>query len=132
MRREGFLLDGPDGPLLEISMLRDQLWRALRIVIDVGLHCKGMTREHAVALLVDKHVLNQDSAEAEVMYYCGAPTQPMSYMVGRILMEGVIEKCRAARGESSESLGKVRNEVLSHGSLPFPLLERVMGLASEQ
>jgi len=128
MRRKGFLMDGPDGPLLEISMLRDQLWRAIRIVIDVGLHCKGMTREQAVALLVDKHVLDQDSAEAEVMYYCSAPTQPMSYMVGRILMAGVIEKCRMARNTPDASLGRVRDEVLSHGSLPFPLLERVMGL----
>ncbi len=128
MRREGFLMDTPDGPTLEISMLRDQLWRALRIVIDVGLHCDGMSREQAVALLVDRHVLDRDSAESEVMFYCSAPTQPMSYMVGRILMTDVIEKCRVARSGSDVPLGRVRDEVLSHGSLPFPLLERVLEL----
>ena len=128
MRREGFRLDGPDGALLEISMLRDQLWRALRIVVDVGLHCKGMAREQAVALLVEKHVLDRDSAESEVMYYCSAPTQPMSYMVGRILMDGVIQECQAARGGPGMASGRVRDDVLSHGSLPFPLLRRVMGL----
>jgi tetratricopeptide (TPR) repeat protein len=131
MRREGFMLDGPDGPGLEISMLRDQLWRALRIVIDVGLHCKEMTREQAVSLLVDKHVLDQDSAASEVMYYCSAPTQPMSYMVGRILMDSSIKKCAAARGHEVP-LGRIRDEVLSHGSLPFPLLERSLGLHGKQ
>ena len=128
MRREGFLMDGSDGPPLEISMLRDQLWRALRIVIDVGLHCNGMSREQAVALLVDRHVLDRESAESEVMFYCSAPTQPMSYMVGRTLMTDVIEKCRLARGGSQVPLGRVRDQVLSHGSLPFPLLERALGL----
>jgi uncharacterized protein (DUF885 family) len=131
MRREGFMLDGADGAQLEISMLRDQLWRALRIVVDVGLHCKGMTREQAVALLVDKHVLDRASAESEVMYYCSAPTQPLSYMIGRILMAEVIEKCRTKKG-ANVSTGRIRDEVLSHGSLPFPLLERVLGLTGSE
>ena len=133
MRREGFLMDGPDGALLEISMLCDQLWRALRIVIDVGLHGKGMTREKAVALLVEKHTLDPRSAESEVMYYCSAPGQPMSYMVGRILMDGLIQRRHAElQGAAAQPLGRVRDEVLSHGSLPFPLLERVMGLGRGQ
>lgn len=129
MRREGFLRECADGGAIEISMLRDQLWRALRIVIDVGLHCFGMTRKGAVDLLVKAHVLDRPNAEAEVMYYCSAPTQPMSYMIGRLLMEETIQRCHALRGRSTP-IGRVRDEVLSHGSLPFPLLERAMGIAT--
>jgi uncharacterized protein (DUF885 family) len=87
-----------------------------------------MTRAQAVDLLVQKHVLEKESAEAEVMYYCSAPTQPMSYTVGRLAMEEVVRKCRAARGGPKVPVGRVRDEVLSHGSLPFPLLEKAMGL----
>lgn len=116
-------MDGFDGALLEISMLRDQLWRALRILIDVGLHCKGMTRDEAIAILVDKHVLDSRSAEAEVMYYCSAPTQPMSYMVGKILMGEIVTR-NLARHDGSG--GRTRDHILSHGSLPFPLLERLL------
>jgi uncharacterized protein (DUF885 family) len=129
MRREGFLRECADGGAIEISMLRDQLWRALRIVIDVGLHCFGMSRKGAVDLLVKMHVLDRPNAEAEVMYYCSAPTQPMSYMIGRLLMEDAIRRCHTIRG-SSVPIGRVRDEVLSHGSLPFPLLERALGLAT--
>lgn len=123
MRRTGFRHDGPDGSLLNLAQLRDQLWRAVRILIDVGLHCRGMTREAAVRLLVEKHVLDERSAAAEVMYSCGAPTQPMSYMVGKLLIDGLVKKCRES---GAPSLREAHDQILRHGALPFPLLERAL------
>jgi hypothetical protein len=129
MLREGFKQDDPRFDLLHMSQIRDQLWRALRIVLDVGLHCKGMSQEEATDLLVRKHVLDRQSAASEVMYYCSAPTQPMSYMVGKLLIDALVEKCRASRDERFQSLAQIHNELLAHGSLPVPLLERALSVA---
>ena len=79
-----------------------------------------------VPLSPSAHVLDASSAKSEVMYYSNAPTQPMSYMVGRLLMENLIAKCQALDG-SGAPLGRIRDRVLSCGSLPFPLLERIIG-----
>lgn len=128
MRSAGFRKDHPQHGLLELSQLRDQLWRALRIVLDVGLHCNNMSQSEATALLTEKHVLDSDSAAAEVMYYCSAPTQPMSYMVGRLLIEDLIAKCRAQQGGRFTDLYSIHNELLAHGALPFSLMERAIGL----
>lgn len=128
MRREGFRQDGPEGDLINLSLLRDQLWRALRIVVDVGLHCRNMSREDAVRLLVEKHILTEPSAAAEVMYYCSAPTQPMSYMVGKLVIQDVFERCRASKTWAEASAADIRDRILSHGSLPPRLLQRAIGL----
>jgi hypothetical protein len=129
MLREGFKNESPNFELLRMSQVRDQLWRALRVVLDVGLHCKAMSRAEATDLLVTKHVLDRKSAAAEVMYYCSAPTQPMSYMVGKLLIDQLIEKCKATGQQRFRSLSQIHNQLLAHGGLPFPLLERVLRLA---
>jgi uncharacterized protein (DUF885 family) len=127
MLKEGFMRDDPNFDLLRMSQIRDQLWRALRILLDVGLHCRGMSQAEATELLVDRHVLDHKSAAAEVMYYCSAPTQPMSYMTGKLLVDELIAKCRASGEKRFDSLPVIHNELLAHGSLPLPLLQRAMG-----
>lgn len=129
MLREGFLADDPHAGLLRIEQLRFALWRSLRVVIDVSVQCLGMSRDEAVALLVDKHVLSPGEAEAEVMYYCSAPTQPMSYTVGRHLLQGLVERCLAEDPEGG--LAAAHGRVLTPGLLPYPLLERAMGLPAQ-
>jgi len=129
MMSAGFKGEDSRFELLRMSLLRDQLWRALRIVIDVGLHCGAMSSAEAVDLLVDRHVLDRASARAEVLFYCSAPTQPMSYMVGKLLIEALVEKCRASGEERFQSLPGIHNELLAHGALPVPLLERALRIA---
>lgn len=123
MRSQGFVADVADGPLLELFLLRAQLWRAVRILLDVGLHCEGMSRADAERLLVDKHVLTERSAAAEVMYSCSAPTQPMSYMVGKQW----IEKLVAVMLSSGSTMQEAHARILKHGALPPGLLERALG-----
>lgn len=128
MLKEGFMSDDPNFDLLRMSQIRDQLWRALRIVLDVGLHCKGMSQAEATELLVERHVLDRHSAASEVMYYCSAPTQPMSYMTGKLLVDELIAKCSASGEKRFDSLPVIHNELLAHGSLPVPLLQRALRL----
>jgi uncharacterized protein (DUF885 family) len=130
MRRSGFVARYESAPFLELALLRDQLWRALRVVIDVGLHCDGMTTAEAVALLVDGHVLDEESAAADVMYYCGAPTQPMSYAVGRALVADTVERLAADPRHRHLPLGRLHDLLLAHGALPFGLLHQRLGLVA--
>jgi len=129
MMREEFLADDPQAGLLRIFQLCFSLYRSLRIVIDVSLHCGGMTRQQAVELLVDRHVLSEGEAEAEVMYYCSAPTQPMSYTVGKVLVQRLVERCLAE--DPQGGLAAAHRRVLAPGLLPYPLLERAMGLSHQ-
>ncbi len=59
------------------------LWRAVRIVLDVGLHTRGMTAAEAVDYMVDHLPIERPSAEAEVRRYCAWPTYQLCYAVGR-------------------------------------------------
>jgi uncharacterized protein (DUF885 family) len=122
--QSGFLDHYPEADLLRLAFQRDQLWRALRIVIDVGLHCKGMSPGAAAGLLADANVMSLRSAESEIQYYCTAPTQPLSYMVGRLLFEQLIEKLRQQPSYSRRPLRDLHMEVLSHGPAPLALLAR--------
>jgi uncharacterized protein (DUF885 family) len=94
MGDHGFYLD----PVTRLCQLRDLLWRAYRVVIDVGLHTGRMTFLQAVDLLVDEVRLERENAVAEVKRYSLTPTEPMSYLVGKL-------EVLAMRNEARKRLG---------------------------
>src|SRR5260370_35237905 len=59
------------------------LWRAMRILLDVGLHTRGMTREQAVSQMVSELHVERGNAEAEVRRYCAWPADQLCYAGGR-------------------------------------------------
>ncbi|MCP4631278.1 MAG: DUF885 domain-containing protein, partial [candidate division Zixibacteria bacterium] len=67
-----------------LLQLKDELWRACRIVIDAKLHTGRMTYEEAVDMLVNTAQIEPVNAEKEVKRYTKTPTQPMSYLIGKI------------------------------------------------
>ena len=79
MREQGFY----SAPETMLMQLRDTLWRACRVVVDVKLHTAGMTFEKAVDFMVREAHLERTNAEAEVKRYTMSPTQPLSYIVGK-------------------------------------------------
>jgi uncharacterized protein (DUF885 family) len=120
MEAEGFLTD-PRGRLMRLA---DQLWRACRIVIDVGLHCRAMPFDAAVQMLVDVARLEPANARAEVQRYTQSPTQPMSYLMGKREILRLAADYRAhetAAGRSFE-LKRFHDTLLACGSLPPRLL----------
>jgi uncharacterized protein (DUF885 family) len=119
MEREGFLTD-PRGRLMRLA---EQLWRACRIVIDVGLHCRGMKFEEAVTLLVEVAGLERPDAVAEVQRYTSNPTQPMSYLVGKREILALAAEYRARQGAAYQ-LKQFHDDLLACGSLPPRLLRR--------
>ena len=111
-------------PRVRLFQLKDQLWRACRVVIDVGLHAGGMTFDHAVSMLVDVAHLERPNAIGEVRRYTQSPTQPMSYLVGKHQILELREREKARLG-SKFVLGAFHDRLLSFGSIPVSLIEPV-------
>lgn len=103
------------------------LWRAVRILLDVGLHTRGMTIDDAVQRLVGGVHLDQANAEAEVRRYCATPGYQLCYAVGRRELLQLRDAAREAQG-SAFSLRSFHEAVLSYGGLPVTLMRWGMGL----
>lgn len=118
MENLGYLSD----PVQKLVRLSDQLWRAARIVLDVSLHAGGMKVEEAVDFLVREVGMERVNALAEVRRYTLNPTQPLSYLVGKLEILKVIEDVKHVRPDLS--LQALHDALLAQGSLPPKLLRK--------
>jgi uncharacterized protein (DUF885 family) len=107
------------------------LWRAIRIVLDVGLHTRGMRPEEAVDMLVDRVAVDRTRARAEVSRYCAWPTYQLCYAVGRREFLRLREAWREQAG-SHAPLREFHDTVLRYGGLPVSLIRWGMGLGIEE
>jgi uncharacterized protein (DUF885 family) len=123
MFEQGFL----DNPRQRLFQLKDALFRALRVIIDVGLQSKTLNITQAIKMLVEKANLEEPHAEAEVRRYCQSPTQPMSFLVGKLQIDALLADYKKARG-SAFSLKEFHDELLSFGALPPSQIRTLMGL----
>jgi uncharacterized protein (DUF885 family) len=110
-----------------LLQLKDQLWRACRVIIDVQLHTGGWSRKRAAQYLVEKAMLEEPNAEVEVRRYCLTPAYPMSYIVGKLELLDILADYKVMRGEAF-NLRQFHNDLISHGSLPFKYIRQLMGL----
>lgn len=104
------------------------LWRAVRIVLDVGLHTRGMTPAEAVDYMVEHLPIERSSAEAEVRRYCAWPTYQLCYAVGRREILRLRESFRESAG-AGYSLKRFHDTLLRYGGLPVSLARWGMDLA---
>lgn len=109
-------------PLTRLYRLAVHLWRACRVVIDVGLHTGRMTAAEAAEFLVEHALLEPSSAEIEVHRYALTPTEPMSYLVGKMLIEELRAEAERAMGRRF-SLHDFHAALLASGTIP-PFLVR--------
>ncbi|HVP58193.1 MAG TPA: DUF885 domain-containing protein [bacterium] len=109
-------------PVQRLGRLADQLWRAARIVIDASLHTKGMKVDEAVDLLVTKCRLEPTNALAEVRRYTGTPTQPQSYLMGKLAILEIVAAYRKAH--PGIALKQLHDDILGCGSLPPKLMRQ--------
>jgi len=103
------------------------LWRAMRILLDVGLHTRGMTREQAVDQMVHELHIERGNAEAEVRRYCAWPAYQLCYAVGRRELLRLRDDFRNAKGNDF-SLRAFHDAVLPYGGLPVTLIRWGLGL----
>jgi uncharacterized protein (DUF885 family) len=109
----GFLED----PRQRLQRLKGHLWRACRIVVDVGLHTRKMSYEAAVQFLTENAGLDKAGAQAEVNRYCGSPTQPMSYVMGAREIRRLRDMCHKAWGREF-TLRRFHDWLLDFGNIP--------------
>jgi uncharacterized protein (DUF885 family) len=122
MEQLGYL----DNPVQPLARRKDQLWRAARIILDVSLHTRGMTIKEGVAFLVDRVGLEPADALAEVRRYTQSPTQPMSYLIGKLEILKFIDAYKARH--PGVSMREMHDTILACGSLPPKLLaQRLLG-----
>jgi uncharacterized protein (DUF885 family) len=113
-------------PLQRLGRLSDQLWRAARIILDVSLHTRGMSVDEAVDVLVRECQLEPTNALAEVRRYTQEPTQPQSYLMGKLQIVELVADYRHAHPEAS--LRQTHDAILGSGSLPPRLMrQRLLG-----
>jgi hypothetical protein len=115
-------------PEVRLFRLLNLLWRAIRIVLDVGLHTRGMTPAQAVEYMVEHLPIERSSAEAEVRRYCAWPTYQLSYAVGRRELLRLRDAYRD-RNAGGYSPRKFHDEVMGYGGLPVALARWGMDLA---
>ena len=113
MEEEGYIRDARS----RLYRLKDQLWRAVRVEVDAGLHVGGWSPRRAADAMVRGAMLEPANAEAEVSRYCTSPTQPMSYLIGKIEILKLRERCRRAWGPGF-TLKKFHDWLLDFGSMP--------------
>jgi uncharacterized protein (DUF885 family) len=114
-----------DDPLGQIGMLHDAMFRAVRLVVDSGMHHKRWSREQAVKYFVDNIGDAETSAITEIERYCVWPGQACSYMVGKITwMEGR-ERAKKALG-SKFDIRKFHDAGLLSGGTPLTVLDNVI------
>ena len=104
------------------------LWRAMRILLDVGLHTRGMTREQAVDQMVNELHVERGNAEAEVRRYCAWPAYQLCYAVGRRELLRLRDDFRQAKGKDF-TLRAFHDAVLPYGGLPVTLIRWGLGLS---
>ena len=99
-----------------------EMWRALRLVVDTGLHAKGWTREQAIEYMADRSALSLHNIRAEVNRYIFWPGQALGYKMGEIAI-------RRLRADAEQQLGddfdlrEFHDVILLSGSVPLSVLE---------
>jgi uncharacterized protein (DUF885 family) len=107
------------------------MWRAVRIVLDIGLHTRSMTPDQAVDLLVDRVAMDRGKAQAEVSRYCAWPTYQLCYAIGRRELLHLREAWRESVGQAAP-LRQFHDAVLGYGGLPISLIRWGMGLGIDE
>ncbi len=112
-------------PYSRYGHLRAEAWRAGRLVVDTGIHALGWTRQQAIDYLVDNAGLAPEDAAAEVDRYYVWPAQALGYKLGELKFQELRRKASQALGPRFD-LRAFHQELLDHGALPLPVLERLV------
>lgn len=109
------------GPRERFGALESEGWRAVRLVVDTGIHALGWTRQQSVDLLRERAGLSRLEAETETDRYISWPGQALSYMIGQREILGLRAELERRDGERFDARG-FHDAVLAHGSLPLSTL----------
>ena len=112
-------------PYSDFGRLGSEMWRAIRLVLDTGLHSKGWTEEQAVAYFLANSAITEAQARSEVQRYMVLPGQATGYKIGMIKFQQLRAKAEAALGDKFDIKG-FHDTVLGGGAVPLSVLERMV------
>lgn len=110
-------------PYQYFGMLSAEMHRAIRLVVDTGLHSKGWTREQAIKYSLANEARTEDGIISEIERYMANPGQALSYKVGQLKIIELRGKAERELGDKF-NIAKFHNQVLESGCLPLELLEQ--------
>ncbi|MCW0450544.1 DUF885 family protein [Xanthomonas sacchari] len=109
-------------PYNYFGYLQNELWRAIRLVVDTGLHSKGWTREQVIDYMLQNSATSRTDAEAEAERYMAIPGQALSYKIGEMKIMQLRDYARAQLGDKFD-IREFHAEVLKDGSVPLNVLQ---------
>ncbi len=120
-----------EDPYQYFGMLSMEMHRAIRLVVDVGIHAKGWTREQAIQFSLENEAESEASIISEIERYMVNPGQALSYKIGQLKIQGLRAMAAERLGDKFD-LKEFHSQVLNSGSLPLVLLEEKINSWCEQ
>jgi uncharacterized protein (DUF885 family) len=114
-----------DDPWGDLGRLQAEMLRAVRLVVDTGLHAKAWSREQAIAYMISTTGLSESEVISEVERYMALPGQACTYKVGQLKILELRDRARTALG-ARFNLKDFHAVVLENGALPLNLLEKLV------
>ncbi|HZG43375.1 MAG TPA: DUF885 domain-containing protein, partial [Longimicrobium sp.] len=109
-------------PYQYFGYLSSELWRAIRLVLDTGIHAKGWTHEQAIAYAQQNSSNSLTSTQSEVERFSAIPGQGLAYKIGQMKITELRERARAALGPRFD-IKAFHRAVLESGALPLDVLD---------
>ena len=110
-------------PIQRFGTLSDEMLRAMRLVVDTGIHSKGWTREQAIDYMMSHSDMGKTEATSEVERYIAIPSQALAYKTGAMTIQRLRRKAEAELGDKFD-LREFHAQVLMTGGLPLAILEQ--------
>lgn len=111
-----------EDPMQWYGRLSDEMLRAMRLVVDTGLHAKGWTRERAIRFMQENSSMADSDIVAEVERYIVMPGQALAYKIGQFKISELRERAEEELGDRFD-IREFHTQVLIDGELPLPVLE---------
>ena len=111
-----------EDPYQYFGMLAAEMHRAIRLVVDTGLHAKGWTREQAIQYSLENESESEVKITSEIERYMANPGQALSYKIGQLKIRGLRAKAETSLGENFD-IREFHRVVLESGCIPLALLE---------
>jgi uncharacterized protein (DUF885 family) len=114
-----------ENPYSDFGRLTTEIWRAIRLVVDTGLHTKGWSEEKAVAYFLANSPIPETAVRSEVRRYLVMPGQATSYKIGMLKIQELRAKAEKELGDDFDIRG-FHDTVLGGGSVPLNILETMV------
>ena len=111
-----------EDPYDKIGQLTYDMWRAIRLVVDTGMHYKDWTRDDAINLFLENTAKTQQDIENEVDRYIAWPGQALAYKIGQLKIMELRDKAKAELGDNFD-IRDYHDFILSFGSIPLSIME---------